>query len=39
MNRLIILGNGFDIAHGLPTKYNDCLKQTYDPSVGRFPIF
>ena len=23
MNRLIILGNGFDIAHGLPTKYND----------------
>lgn len=25
MNRLIILGNGFDIAHGLPTKYNDFI--------------
>lgn len=25
MNRLIILGNGFDIAHGLPTSYKDFL--------------
>ncbi|MEO9869021.1 AbiH family protein [Ekhidna sp.] len=25
MNRLIILGNGFDLAHGLPTKYSDFL--------------
>lgn len=25
MNRLILLGNGFDIAHGLPTKYNDFI--------------
>ena len=24
--RLLILGNGFDLAHGLPTKYNDFLK-------------
>ena len=25
MNRLIIIGNGFDIAHGLKTKYNDYI--------------
>lgn len=23
MNKLVIIGNGFDIAHGLPTKYSD----------------
>lgn len=26
MSRLIVVGNGFDIAHGLPTKYSDFLK-------------
>ncbi len=26
MNRLIIIGNGFDLAHNLPTKYSDFLK-------------
>lgn len=25
MNRLIIIGNGFDLAHGLRTNYNDFL--------------
>ncbi|WP_298426001.1 AbiH family protein [uncultured Kordia sp.] len=25
MNRLIILGNGFDLAHGLPTRYQDFM--------------
>ncbi|MEQ8471352.1 MAG: AbiH family protein [Marinoscillum sp.] len=25
MNRLIIIGNGFDLAHGLPTRYEDFL--------------
>ncbi|RZJ67676.1 MAG: hypothetical protein EOO50_05180 [Flavobacterium sp.] len=25
MNRLVILGNGFDLAHGLPTSYNHFL--------------
>ncbi|MCF6139962.1 bacteriophage abortive infection AbiH family protein [Flavobacterium sp. K77] len=25
MNRLIILGNGFDLAHGLPTSYKDFI--------------
>lgn len=26
MNRLILLGNGFDLAHGLKTSYNDFIK-------------
>ncbi|WP_295801165.1 AbiH family protein [Mucilaginibacter sp.] len=26
MNRLILIGNGFDLAHGLKTSYNDFLK-------------
>lgn len=26
MNILIIRGNGFDIAHGLPTRYKDFLE-------------
>lgn len=32
MNRLIIIGNGFDIAHGLPTKYSDFMAylQTFE---------
>ncbi len=25
MNRLIIIGNGFDLAHNLKTKYNDFI--------------
>ena len=25
MNRLIIIGNGFDLAHGLPTSYGDFI--------------
>lgn len=33
MNKLVIIGNGFDLAHGLPTSYKDfilsCLKIAY----------
>ena len=25
MNRLIIIGNGFDLAHGLPTSYKNFI--------------
>lgn len=25
MNRLVLVGNGFDLAHGMPTRYNDFL--------------
>jgi len=41
MNRLILLGNGFDLAHGLKTDYNSfilwyfkkCLTIAFDPAV------
>jgi hypothetical protein len=26
LNRIVIIGNGFDLAHGLPTKYSDFLE-------------
>ena len=26
MNRLVIIGNGFDIVHGLPTRYSDFME-------------
>lgn len=26
MNRLVVVGNGFDIAHGLPTRYSDFME-------------
>lgn len=29
MNRLIIIGNGFDLAHGLPTSYRDFIDDYY----------
>ncbi|MDE7374200.1 MAG: bacteriophage abortive infection AbiH family protein, partial [Odoribacter sp.] len=29
MNRIILIGNGFDLAHGLPTKYEDFIKWYY----------
>ena len=25
MNRVVLIGNGFDLAHGLPTKYEDFI--------------
>lgn len=30
MNRLIIIGNGFDLAHGLKTKYSDFIKDYWE---------
>ena len=29
MNRLVIIGNGFDMAHGLKTSYMDFIKILY----------
>lgn len=26
MNRIILIGNGFDLAHGLPTSYKDFIQ-------------
>ena len=30
MNRIIIVGNGFDLAHGLKTKYEDFINWYWD---------
>ena len=27
MNRIILIGNGFDLAHGLPTNYADFIRR------------
>jgi len=34
MNRLVIIGNGFDMAHGLKTSYNEQFfkKKAYQPT-------
>ena len=33
MNRLIIVGNGFDLAHGLKTSYHDFILDYFKKSV------
>ena len=30
MNRIILIGNGFDLAHGLPTRYEDFMNWYWD---------
>ncbi|MCC8145746.1 MAG: bacteriophage abortive infection AbiH family protein, partial [Bacteroidales bacterium] len=30
MNRIILIGNGFDLAHGLPTSYKDFINDYWD---------
>jgi len=30
MNRIILIGNGFDLAHGLPTQYADFIQDYWD---------
>lgn len=30
MNRLVIIGNGFDLAHGLPTRYKDFIDDFWE---------
>jgi hypothetical protein len=35
---IIVLGNGFDLAHGLPTRYTDFLKYCRDYDGKRRPI-
>ena len=36
MNRLVLIGNGFDLAHGLPTKYEDFINWYWDQRVEGF---
>jgi len=33
MNRIILIGNGFDLAHGMPTSYNDFLKDYWKSTI------
>jgi hypothetical protein len=30
MNRIILIGNGFDLAHGLPTRYEDFIDDYWE---------
>lgn len=36
MNRLILIGNGFDLAHGLKTSYSDFIKDYFCKAVNSF---
>jgi hypothetical protein len=36
MNRLVIIGNGFDMAHGLKTSYKDFINWYWDRRVDAF---
>ena len=33
MNRFVIVGNGFDLAHGLPTRYEDFLLSYFEKAI------
>jgi len=36
MNRIVLIGNGFDLAHGLPTSYEDFISWYWDQRVKDF---
>lgn len=36
MNRIVLIGNGFDLAHGLPTRYVDFINWYWDQRVSEF---
>ena len=36
MNRIILIGNGFDLAHGLKTRYNDFIDDYWDRKTELF---
>ncbi len=36
MNRIILIGNGFDLAHGLPTRYEDFINWYWEKRVMEF---
>lgn len=36
MNRLVIIGNGFDLAHGLPTSYKDFIDDYWKTVAGLY---
>ena len=38
MNRIILIGNGFDLAHGLPTRYEDFINWYWEQRLVRFAL-
>ena len=36
MNRIVLIGNGFDLAHGLKTKYEDSINWYWEQRVMGF---
>ncbi len=36
MNRIVFIGNGFDLAHGLPTRYEDFINWYWEKRVDSF---
>lgn len=36
MNRIVLIGNGFDLAHGLPTRYEDFINWYWDQWIEKF---
>ena len=39
MNRLVIIGNGFDLAHGLPTSYRDFIDDYWVGIKSKFNLY
>lgn len=38
MNRLVIIGNGFELAHGLKTSYNDFIDWYWGQRINRLSL-
>ena len=38
MNRIILIGNGFDLAHGLPTSYKDFINWYWNKWIERLKV-
>ena len=36
MNRIVLIGNGFDLAHGLPTSYQQFVRWYCDQRINAF---
>ena len=39
MNRLILVGNGFDLAHGLKTSYKDFIDDFWEDVIFKLDMF
>ena len=39
MNRLVLIGNGFDLAHGLKTSYEDFIYWYFSIFIKKLPIY